>query len=164
MSYDGLHPQAACFTYPRQYTSAAFTKRCKALGAHVSMGSVGDCFDNAMAESFFATLEVELLALVGTFRTHAVAEAHVFEFLEGFYNTRRLHSRLGMRSPVEFERDALKSPAVHNNPQAVSLPPGPPSPLPVAEGPDGGLRLLLDTQCPRERGNPKRPRLRTGRR
>lgn len=120
-----------------QYTSAAFTKRCKALGAHVSMGSVGDCFDNAMAESFFATLEVELLALVGTFRTHAVAEAHVFEFLEGFYNTRRLHSRLGMRSPVEFEQDASKPPAVHSNPQAVSLPPGPPSALPAAVVPVG---------------------------
>jgi transposase InsO family protein len=120
-----------------QYTSLAFTSRCKALDVQVSMGSVGDCYDNAMAESFFATLEVELLALVGTFRTHDIADAHVFEFLEGFYNTRRLHSSLGMRSPVEFEQDALESPAVHNNPQAVSLPPGPPSALPGAEVPVG---------------------------
>ena len=110
-----------------QYTSVAFTKRCKAHDIEVSMGSVGDCYDNAMAESFFATLEVELLALVGTFPTREVADAQVFAYIEGFYNTRRLHSSLAMRSPVEFERDAAKSAAIHNNPQAVSLPPGPPS-------------------------------------
>lgn len=61
-----------------QYTSLAFTKRCKALEVQVSTGSVGDCYDNAMAESFFATLEVELFALVGTFRTHEAADAHIF--------------------------------------------------------------------------------------
>ena len=110
-----------------QYTSTAFTQRCAAHGVSVSMGSVGDCYDNAMAESFFATLEVELLALVGMFKTHDQARAELFAYLEGFYNTRRLHSRLGYRSPAEFERDAEKSQAIHNNPQAVSLPPGPPS-------------------------------------
>jgi putative transposase len=110
-----------------QYTSLAFTSRCKGLDVRVSMGSVGDCYDNAMAESFFATLEVELLALVDVFGTKAAAKVQVFEFLEGFYNTRRIHSSLGYRSPVEFERDCAKSPAVHNNPQVASLPPGPPS-------------------------------------
>lgn len=110
-----------------QYTSLAFTKRCATLGVEVSMGSVGDCYDNAMAESFFATLEVELLALVGKFPTHEAADAEVFAYIEGFYNTRRLHSALGMRSPVEFERDAAKSPAVRSDPQVASLPPGPPS-------------------------------------
>lgn len=113
-----------------QYTSLAFTRRCKAMGVRLSTGSAGDCYDNAMAESFFATLEVELFALVGTFRTHAEADALIFGFIEGWYNTRRLHSALGMRSPVEFERDAQKSTAVHSNPQVVSLPPGPPSALP----------------------------------
>jgi putative transposase len=110
-----------------QYTSLAFTKRCSAHDVHVSMGSVGDCYDNAMAESFFATVEVELLRLVGKFRTKDAAINATINFLEGFYNTRRLHSRLGYRSPVEFERDAKKSTAIHSYPQAVSLPPGPPS-------------------------------------
>ena len=123
-----------------QYTSLAFTKRCEALDVQVSMGSVGDCFDNAMAESFFATLEVELLALVGKFPTHEAADAQVFAYIEGFYNTRRLHSALGMRSPLEFEREAAKSTAIPNNPQAVSLPPGPPSAHPVAVVPDEALQ------------------------
>ena len=67
------------------------------------MGSVGDCFDNAMAESFFATLECELLDRT-TLSTHAEARAALFEFIEGWYNTRRRHSALGYRSPLEFER------------------------------------------------------------
>ena len=110
-----------------QYTSLAFSKRCRAHDVLVSMGSVGDCYDNAMAESFFATLQAELLGLVGLFATREEAEAQLFWFLEGFYNTRRLHSSLGLRSPVEFERDAAKSTAIHDNPQVASLPPGPPS-------------------------------------
>jgi putative transposase len=110
-----------------QYTSLAFTKRCGALDVDVSMGTVGDCYDNAMAESFFATLEAELLGLVGTFKSHDAARTAIFTYLEGFYNTRRLHSALAYRSPVEFERDAQKSTANHRNPQVVSLPPGPPS-------------------------------------
>jgi putative transposase len=115
-----------------QYTSLAFTRRCKALGVRVSTGSVGDCFDNAMAESFFATLEVELFRVVGLFPSHEAADAHVFWFIEGWYNTRRLHSALGMRSPVEFERDESRSAALRSRPQAASLPPGPPSALPEA--------------------------------
>ena len=67
------------------------------------MGSVGDCFDNAMAESFFATLECELLART-VLSTHAEARAAIFEFIEGWYNTRRRHSALRYASPLEFER------------------------------------------------------------
>ena len=67
------------------------------------MGSVGDCNDNAMAESFFATLECELLNIVQSFKCHAEAETAVFEYIEGFYNTRRRHSRLHHLSPVQFE-------------------------------------------------------------
>ena len=67
------------------------------------MGSVGDCYDNAMAESFFATLECELLAR-SRFKTQAEARNAVFEFIEGFYNPRRRHSSLEYLSPVEFER------------------------------------------------------------
>ena len=66
------------------------------------MGSVGDCFDNAMAESFFATLECELLAQQ-SFRTRNEARAAVFEWLEVFYNRQRRHSALGYRSPATYE-------------------------------------------------------------
>ena len=70
-----------------------------------STGSAGDCFDNAMAESFFATLECELIDR-RAFRTHAEARMAIFEFIEGWYNTARLHSALGYLSPNEFERRA----------------------------------------------------------
>jgi putative transposase len=86
-----------------QYTSVAFGARCEAAGVRPSMGSVGDCYDNAMCESFFATLECELLERF-RFRTKAEAEAAVFQFIEGWYNPHRLHSSLGYVSPVNYER------------------------------------------------------------
>ena len=86
-----------------QYTSIAFGLRCQQAGVRPSMGSVGDAYDNAMAESFFATLECELLDR-RRFRMPAEAEPVVFEWLEGWYNPRRRHSALGYRSPNEFER------------------------------------------------------------
>ena len=85
-----------------QYTSIEFGKRCREAGVRPSMGSVGDCFDNAMCESFFATLECELIDR-STFRTHEDARDAIFDFIEGFYNRRRRHSALGQRSPVQFE-------------------------------------------------------------
>lgn len=86
-----------------QYTSLAFGLRCKEAGVRPSMGSVGDCFDNAMCESFFATLECELLDR-RRFRTQAEATMAVFRFLEGWYNPRRRHSALGYLSPLQYER------------------------------------------------------------
>lgn len=86
-----------------QYASTAFGKRCREAGVRPSMGSVGDCLDNAAAESFFATLECELLDRI-KFRSQAEARMAVFDFIEGFYNTRRRHSSLGYLSPMEFER------------------------------------------------------------
>jgi putative transposase len=86
-----------------QYTSIAFGQRCRDAGVRPSMGSVGDCFDNAMCESFFATLECELLAR-RRFRTQVEARMAVFDFLEGWYNLHRRHSALGYLSPAEFER------------------------------------------------------------
>ena len=71
------------------------------------MGSVGDCFDNAMAESFFATLECELLDRA-TFRTRAEAERAIFEFIEGWYNPHRRHSSLDYLSPINFERQQTR--------------------------------------------------------
>ena len=87
-----------------QYTSIALGLRCKEAGIRLSMGSVGDCFDNAMCESFFATLECELLER-RSFRTQREARLAIFEWIEGWYNPQRLHSALGYRSPREFERD-----------------------------------------------------------
>ena len=86
-----------------QYTSIAFGKRCREAGVRPSMGSVGDCYDNAMCESFFATLECELLART-RFQTHAAARLALFEFIEGWYNPRRRHSAIGYLSPINFER------------------------------------------------------------
>ena len=88
---------------PAQYTSIAFGLRCREAGVQPSMGSVGDCYDNAMCESFFATLECELLDRV-RFRTQSEARIAIFDFIEGFYNPRRRHSALGYLSPIEFER------------------------------------------------------------
>jgi putative transposase len=84
-----------------QYTSIAFGQRCREAGVRPSMGSVGDCFDNAMCESFFATLECELLDR-RRFENQVEARMSVFEFLEGWYNPHRRHSALGYLSPAEF--------------------------------------------------------------
>jgi putative transposase len=86
-----------------QYTSIAFGLRCREVGVRPSMGSVGDAYDNAMCESFFATLECELLDR-HRFTTQAEARMAVFDFIEGFYNPRRRHSALGQISPIKFER------------------------------------------------------------
>ena len=87
-----------------QYTSIAFGLRCKEAGVRPSMGSVGDAYDNAMCESFFATLECELLDR-RTFRTKAEARMAIFQFIEGWYNPSRRHSALGYQSPINFERN-----------------------------------------------------------
>ena len=86
-----------------QYTSLAFGSRCRDAGVRPSMGSVGDCYDNAMCESFFATLECELLDRT-RFVDRAEAELAVFDFIEGFYNTRRRHSGIDYLAPAAFEQ------------------------------------------------------------
>lgn len=87
-----------------QYTSIGFGMRCKEAGVKPSMGSVGDCFDNAMCESFFATLECELLER-NRFKTRAEAQLKVFEFIEGWYNPHRRHSALDYQSPMQYEQN-----------------------------------------------------------
>jgi putative transposase len=88
-----------------QYTSYAFGRRCKEAGIRPSMGSVGDAYDNAMCESFFATLECELLER-RSFKNQVEARTAVFEFIEGWYNPHRRHSALGYLSPIRFELQA----------------------------------------------------------
>jgi putative transposase len=89
-----------------QYTSLAFGRRCRQAGMALSMGSVGDCFDNAVAESFFASLECELIDR-SRWRTHTEARMAVFDYIECFYNPRRRHSALAYLSPVAYERRGL---------------------------------------------------------
>jgi putative transposase len=93
-----------------QYTSLAFGRRLRESGIAASMGSVGDCYDNAMAESFFATLETELIDR-SSWATPAEAKAAVFEWIEVFYNRIRRHSSLGNLSPEQFEERYRSNPA-----------------------------------------------------
>ena len=104
-----------------EYTSIAFGKRCKKFGVHLSMGSVGDCYDNALCESFFATLECELLDRF-IFRTQREARLAVFRWIEGWYNPLRRHSSIGRMSPVNFERRHLFNPS--NESANLSTEPG----------------------------------------
>jgi putative transposase len=95
-----------------QYTSIAFALRCRAAGIRSSMGSRGDCYDNAMCESLNATVECELL-LKKRFRTEREAETAVFDFIEASYNSHSRHSALGYFSPINYERQARAS--AHNS-------------------------------------------------
>jgi putative transposase len=85
-----------------QFTSLAFGSKLEALGIRASMGSVGDCFDHALVESFFATLECELIDR-RHWRTRKEARLEVFWWLEAVYNRRRRHSSLGYLSPMAYE-------------------------------------------------------------
>ncbi|SQD92152.1 transposase (fragment) [Candidatus Bipolaricaulis anaerobius] len=86
-----------------QYTAVAFGKRCREAGIRPSMGSVGDCHDNALCESFSATLECELLDRQ-RFETRDEGRREVFAFIEGWYNPHRRHSALGYETPTGYER------------------------------------------------------------
>jgi transposase InsO family protein len=84
-----------------QYCCRDYRRRLDEVGLVASMSRAGDCWDNAMAESFFKTLKVELGR---RFRTRQEAYRQLFDYIERFYNTQRLHSALGYRSPAEYER------------------------------------------------------------
>lgn len=90
------------------------------MGVRRSMGSVGDAYDNVMAESFFASLERELIDRE-SFRSKADARMAVFSWLEGWYNPRRRHSALGQRSPVQFEKEENQE--INNRRPEHGLPP-----------------------------------------
>jgi putative transposase len=87
-----------------QFVSLAFGLRCRQAGIAQSMGSKGDCYDNAVCESFHASLEKDLLRR-RSLRTRQEARTAVFDYIEAFYNRERLHSTLGYRSPAEYEHD-----------------------------------------------------------
>jgi putative transposase len=86
-----------------------FGKRCTKAGIEVSIGSVGDCYDNAVCETFHATLKKEQIYRQ-SWATRAAARAAIFGYIEGWYNPRRRHSTLGYLSPVEFERHHAELP------------------------------------------------------
>ena len=86
-----------------QYTSVAFGNRCREMGVRLSMGTVGDAYDNAMAESIFASLECELIAR-RNWKTKTEARMAVFSWIESWYNPHRRHSALKYLSPNNFER------------------------------------------------------------
>lgn len=92
-----------------QYTSFVFGKRCQEAGIVPSMGTVGDCFDNAMAESFFATLECELIDRE-RFATREIARTKIFDYLETWYNPRRRHSSIDYLSPMDYQRRCEATP------------------------------------------------------
>jgi putative transposase len=90
-----------------QYTALSFGERLKEAGISPSMGRTGSALDNAMAESFVSTLKAELVSRM-KFPTRQAAKTAIFEYLQTFYNTRRLHSALGYKSPAAFEEDRME--------------------------------------------------------
>lgn len=88
-----------------QYASDDYQKLLKSRGMVCSMSRRGNCWDNAVMESFFGTLKTELI-YHRTYETRSMAQSEIFDYIEVFYNRRRLHSALGYRSPADFERKA----------------------------------------------------------
>ncbi len=86
-----------------QYTSLAFGIRCQQAGVRPSRGTVGDCFDNALCESFFATLECELIDR-RSLHTQVQARQQLFRYIEGWYNPHRRHSALDYLSPINYKK------------------------------------------------------------
>ena len=98
---------------PEQYTSGDYAALARANGTVLSVGLAGECWDNAVAESFFATIKRELID-TRAWPTRAGLRTAIFDYIEGWYNTRRLHSSLGYLSPAEHE--AIHQ---HADPQAA---------------------------------------------
>ena len=87
---------------PGQYTAIRFTQRLVDAGARPSMGSVGDSYDNALAENFFSSLKVERVYRT-SYRTREEAELDLVRWIDGWYNPRRIQRELGWLSPDEYE-------------------------------------------------------------
>lgn len=107
MAVQGRQPIAALLHHSdqgSQYTSAAYRSSLANARIQASMSRVGNCYDNAVAESFFGTLKAE--CVTSQFPTRTLARTTIFEYIEVWYNRQRLHSTLGYRSPVEFEQNS----------------------------------------------------------
>ena len=91
-----------------QYTSIAFGKRCHEMGVKPFMGTVGDAYDNAMAESFFASLECEVINRY-SWKTKTEARLKIFTWIEAWYNPHRRHSGIDCLSPNNYERRLLQN-------------------------------------------------------
>jgi putative transposase len=78
-------------------------KPLSVIGANLSMSGLGNCYDNAKAEAFFSTLKTECLPVNQVFESKAVARRELFEYIESYYNNKRLHSALGYQTPRQFE-------------------------------------------------------------
>jgi putative transposase len=105
MALHGRQPAATLLHHSdqgSQYTSAVYQSILGGANIQMSMSRVGNCYDNAVAESFFGTLKAE--CVTGQFATHASARTTIFEYIEVWYNRQRLHSTLGYLSPAEFEQ------------------------------------------------------------
>ena len=105
MALQGRRPAAGLIHHSDrggQYTSLAFGEHLRAAGLVASMGSVGDAYDNAVAEAFFSSLKIELIDRQ-TWPTRAAARLAIFEYIEVWYNRKRRHSTLGYRSPADYE-------------------------------------------------------------
>src|SRR4029450_13392411 len=143
-------------------TSLAFGRRSREAGLVASMGSGGDCYNNAITGSFFATLECELLHR-RRFRTQTQGRVAVFDYLEGFYNPRRRHSALRQHSPADYERSQQLNYAATQpctplpqsllHPPPSPLRPGPAQPGRLRKEPPAQLRCHSAPTCPPDRGN-----------
>ena len=100
-----------------EFTSYAVHRLCRRHKISQSMGSVGDCYDNAMAESVFATIETELL-WQHTFTDVADARSQFIDFVEGWYNTRRRHTAIGNISPLQVEINHANR---YHSPQTIAV-------------------------------------------
>ena len=100
-----------------QYASEDYQRLLASHEMTCSMSRRGNCYDNAVVESWFRTLKSELGE---KFQSHDAAKVQLFEYIEGFYNSRRMHTSLGFKSPLEFERDALA--ATPHAPAAAAVP------------------------------------------
>jgi transposase InsO family protein len=138
-----------------QYTSFAFSQRLADTGITASLGSVGDSFDNAMAESWFGTIKIELVYR-RIWRTRHEAELGIFRWIEGWYNPRRIQKALGWRSPTEHEAafhagHDLSVPATAKD--APALGPVKHTTLDRASGPEHAQHVGHD----KENGSPPQP-------
>jgi putative transposase len=132
-----------------QFVSLAFGQQARAAGIAQSMGSKGDCFDNAVAESFFATIKKELVHR-RSWPTKAELRTEVFDYIEVFYNRERRHSTLGQRAPGDYENSTLSPSRPIDAATRLPSPSQDQHHVPLTSGPG---RLI--TPCPPKRGRSK---------